>query len=272
MPGLTPQQALEKLTWEGAAERYPEGVPDKVTATLTHELRLIEKLRLRAVLPDREFHRPLRALAGHSLPGPRLGRQFARSATCSASPRSIPSATICCSSASSREERREPPDIDVDFEHERREDVMQWVFDTYGRDHAALCSTVIRYRAEGRAARCRQGARPARGPDQDAVRARSGAGAKEGVEPKHAEELNLNLGDRRLRLALDLARAADRHAAPSLAASRRLRPDPRPARRSGADRAGRDEGPPGHRMGQGRHRRAEIHEGRCASASACWAA
>ena len=47
------------------------------------------------------------------------------------------------------EERREPPDIDVDFEHERREIVMQWVFDTYGRDHAALCSTVIRYRTKG---------------------------------------------------------------------------------------------------------------------------
>ena len=46
------------------------------------------------------------------------------------------------------EERREPPDIDVDFEHERREIVMQWVFETYGRDHAALCSTVIRYRAK----------------------------------------------------------------------------------------------------------------------------
>ena len=47
------------------------------------------------------------------------------------------------------EERREPPDIDVDFEHERREIVMQWIFETYGRDHAALCSTVIRYRAKG---------------------------------------------------------------------------------------------------------------------------
>src|SRR3546814_13820278 len=41
------------------------------------------------------------------------------------------------------QERKEPPDIDVDFEHARREIVMQWVFDTYGRDHAALCSTVI---------------------------------------------------------------------------------------------------------------------------------
>jgi error-prone DNA polymerase len=47
------------------------------------------------------------------------------------------------------EERREPPDIDVDFEHERCEIVMQEVFKTYGRNHAALCSTVIRYRAKG---------------------------------------------------------------------------------------------------------------------------
>src|SRR3546814_15612475 len=47
------------------------------------------------------------------------------------------------------QERKEPPDIDVDFEHARRETVMQWVFDTYGRDHAAPCSTVIRYRTKG---------------------------------------------------------------------------------------------------------------------------
>ena len=49
-----------------------------------------------------------------------------------------PSATTCCSSASSAQERREPPDIDVDFEHERREEVIQWIYDTYGRDRAAL--------------------------------------------------------------------------------------------------------------------------------------
>ncbi|MXI55161.1 error-prone DNA polymerase, partial [Escherichia coli] len=47
------------------------------------------------------------------------------------------------------EERHEPPDIDVDFEHERREEVIQWVYDHYGRDRAALCATVIRYRAKG---------------------------------------------------------------------------------------------------------------------------
>ena len=46
-------------------------------------------------------------------------------------------------------ERKEPPDIDVDFEHERREEVIQWVYERYGRDRAALCATVTRYRARG---------------------------------------------------------------------------------------------------------------------------
>ena len=46
-------------------------------------------------------------------------------------------------------ERHEPPDIDVDFEHEQRETVIQWVYEHYGRDRAALCATVMRYRARG---------------------------------------------------------------------------------------------------------------------------
>ena len=124
-------------------------MPDKVVGTLKHELRLIEKLRIRAVLPDRELDRPLRPQRRTFSARAAARPPTAPSATCSASPRSIPSATTFCSSASSREERREPPDIDVDFEHERREIVMQWVFETYGRDHAALCSTVIRYRTKG---------------------------------------------------------------------------------------------------------------------------
>ncbi len=103
------------------------------------------------------------------------------------------------------QERTEPPDIDVDFEHERREIVMQWVFDTYGRDHAALCSTVIRYRARG----ALRDVGKALGLSEDLIKMLSSqvwGWSNEGVEPKHAEELNLNLGDRRLRLALDLAR------------------------------------------------------------------
>jgi error-prone DNA polymerase len=101
------------------------------------------------------------------------------------------------------EERREPPDIDVDFEHERREIVMQWVFETYGRDHTALCSTVIRYRAKG----ALRDVGRALGLTEDLIKLLSSqvwGWSEEGAEPKHAEELNLNLADRRLRLAIDL--------------------------------------------------------------------
>ncbi|HEY8033852.1 MAG TPA: PHP domain-containing protein, partial [Methylocella sp.] len=127
MPGLTPQQALEKLTFEGAAERYPEGVPDKVMAILTHELRLIEKLgyapyflTVNAIV---RFARSQNILC--------QGRgSAANSAVCYVlGITSIdPERNDLLFERFVSEERREPPDIDVDFEHERRETVMQWVF------------------------------------------------------------------------------------------------------------------------------------------------
>ena len=75
LPGLTPQQALEKLTWEGAANRYPEGLPERrqIAASRTRSDR---DTGLCALLPDRELHRRLRAQQGYPLPGPRFGRQF----------------------------------------------------------------------------------------------------------------------------------------------------------------------------------------------------
>jgi error-prone DNA polymerase len=204
MPGLTPQQALETLTWEGATERYPEGVPDKVATTLAHELRLIEKLgyapyflTVNAIV---RFARSQNILCH--------GRgSAANSAVCYVlGITSIdPERNDLLFERFVSEERREPPDIDVDFEHERRETVMQWVFDTYGRDHAALCSTVIRYRAKG----ALRDANKALGLPEDLIKLLSSqvwGWSREGIEPKHAEELHLNLGDRRLRLAMDLAR------------------------------------------------------------------
>ena len=111
------------------------------------------------------------------------------------------------------QERKEPPDIDVDFEHERREEVIQWVYNTYGRHRAALCSTVIRYRARG----ALRDVGKALGLPEDMIGMLSSqvwGWSEEGVEPKHAEELNLNLADRRLKLTLELARqliGAPRH-------------------------------------------------------------
>lgn len=211
-PDLTPQKALEKLTWEGAIERFPEGVPGKVTSILKHELQLIERLEYApyflTVNSIVRFARSRDILC--------QGRgSAANSAVCYVlGITSIdPERNDLLFERFVSEERREPPDIDVDFEHERREIVMQWVFETYGRDHAALCSTVIRYRSKG----ALRDVGKALGLTEDLIKMLSGqvwGWSTEGVEPKHAEELNLNLGDRRLRLALELSReliGAPRH-------------------------------------------------------------
>lgn len=211
-PSLTPQQTLEKLTWVGATERYPEGIPDKVRATLEHELRLIEKL----------------GYAPYFLTVNSIVR-FARSRDIFCQGRGSAANSAVCfvlgitSIDPDRndllferfvsEERREPPDIDVDFEHERREIVMQWVFDSYGRDHAALTSTVVRYRTKG----ALRDVGKALGLPEDLIRTLSGqvwGWSEEGVAERHLAELNLNLTDRRLRLTLELARqlmGAPRH-------------------------------------------------------------
>jgi error-prone DNA polymerase len=204
LPGLTPQQALEKLTWEGAVERYPEGLPDEVRPKLEHELRLIERLQYApyflTVNSIVRFARSKDILC--------QGRgSAANSAVCYVlGITSIdPERNDLLFERFVSEERREPPDIDVDFEHERREIVMQWVFETYGRNHAALCSTVIRYRAKG----ALRDVGKALGLTEDLIKLLSSqvwGWSEEGVEAKHAEELNLNLEDRRLRLAIVLAR------------------------------------------------------------------
>jgi error-prone DNA polymerase len=204
MPGLTPQQALEKLTWEGVAQRYPEGLPDEVRPKLEHELQLIERLQYApyflTVNSIVRFARSKDILC--------QGRgSAANSAVCYVlGITSIdPERNDLLFERFVSEERREPPDIDVDFEHERREIVMQWVFETYGRNYAALCSTVIRYRAKG----ALRDVGKALGLTEDLIKMLSSqvwGWSEEGVEPKHAEELNLNLEDRRLKLAIILAR------------------------------------------------------------------
>jgi error-prone DNA polymerase len=203
-PSLTPQQTLEKLTWEGAAERYPEGLPDSVRATLLHELDLIGKLNYApyflTVNSVVRFARSKEILC--------QGRgSAANSAVCFVlGITSIdPDRNDLLFERFVSEERHEPPDIDVDFEHERREIVMQWIFETYGRDHAALCSTVTRYRTKGAV----RDVGKALGLTEDVIKMLSSqvwGWSEEGVEEKHAEALNLNLANRRLRLTLDLAR------------------------------------------------------------------
>ncbi|WP_158871437.1 error-prone DNA polymerase [Antarcticirhabdus aurantiaca] len=201
-PELSAQQALEKLTWEGAAERYPEGLPDSVRRNLLHELQLIERLEYAPYFLTVDaivrFARSKGILC--------QGRgSAANSAVCYVlGVTSIdPDRNDLLFERFVSEERREPPDIDVDFEHERREEVIQWVYETYGRTKAALCSTVIRYRAKG----ALRDVGKALGLPEDMLKALSGQvwSWSEGIEEKHAAGINLNTEDRRLRLALELA-------------------------------------------------------------------
>ena len=136
---------LEYQTWNGAGERYPDGVPDKVAAYLERELALIAKMKFApyflTVFDIVRFARNRGILC--------QGRgSAANSAVCyclgitSVDPdRSQPLFERFISEA-----RGEPPDIDVDFEHERREEVIQHIYARYGRTRAGLTAAVITYR------------------------------------------------------------------------------------------------------------------------------
>jgi error-prone DNA polymerase len=202
--GLTPQQALARLTWEGAAWRYDGEVPEDVAAILNHELTLIETLDYAPYFLT--VNSIVRFARGQGILCQGRG-SAANSAVCYVlGITSIdPARNDLLFERFISEARREPPDIDVDFEHERREIVMQWVFDTYGRDHAALCSTVIRYRSKG----ALRDVGKALGLPEDLItllNAQVWGWSEEGVEEKHVADLNLDLSDRRLRLAIELAR------------------------------------------------------------------
>ena len=202
-PSVSPQQTLEALTWQGAAVRYPDGTPPKVAATLRHELALIAKLEYAP------YFLTVNNIVRHARSQGILcqGRgSAANSAVCFVLGITAidPQGGNLLFERFISEERHEPPDIDVDFEHERREEVIQWIYRTYGRDRAALTATVIRYRTKG----ALRDVGKALGLPEDVIRAISGqiwAWSEDGVPETLLRELNLNPADRRLRLTLDLA-------------------------------------------------------------------
>jgi error-prone DNA polymerase len=202
--GLSAQEQLERLTWTGAAQRYRGAIPENVRTQLNHELALIAQLEYAPYFLTVEsivrFARSRGILC--------QGRgSAANSAVCFVLGITAidPVQSNLLFERFISAERREPPDIDVDFEHERREEVIQWIFDTYGRDRAALCATVIRYRARGAV----RDVGRAMGLPEDVTAALAGqvwGWSEDGVGSEHAAQLNMNLEDRRLRLTLDLAR------------------------------------------------------------------
>ncbi len=146
-PGKTAIQHLRDLAWAGADWRYPNGVPEKVRRLVAHELDLIEKLDFPnyflTVHDIVHWAREQKILC--------QGRgSAANSCVCfclgiTAVDPTKPDQDLLFSRFIS-EKRGEPPDIDVDFEHERREEVMQYVYRRYGRERAAIVATVIHYR------------------------------------------------------------------------------------------------------------------------------
>jgi error-prone DNA polymerase len=146
--GRSPQEYLAELTWNGAADRYPGGTPQKVRTTLEKELALIDKLNIAQYFLT--IHDIIQ-FARHDVVPPILcqGRgSAANSAVCYVLGITAvdPDKNDLLFERFISEERTEPPDIDVDFEHERREEVIQHIYAKYGRDRAGLCATVIHYR------------------------------------------------------------------------------------------------------------------------------
>jgi error-prone DNA polymerase len=240
--GQTPQQRLVQLAWQGAAERFPRyfpagsshcsvtpaeagvqgqatrlgaldsrfrgndaksGIPDEVRELIEHELRLIERLDYaRYFLTVHDIVRFARA-RGILCQG---RGSAANSVVCyclgitAVDPARIDVLFERFISAA----RNEPPDIDVDFEHERREEVIQYVYDKYGRDRAGLAATVICYRSRSAIREVGK----ALGLSVDVVAALAGivwGWSNDPIADLRVREAGLDPTDRTLRLALDLA-------------------------------------------------------------------
>ncbi|MCA9137449.1 MAG: PHP domain-containing protein, partial [Planctomycetales bacterium] len=145
--GMTLIEHLKRLTWEGALQRWPGGVPDRVIGLLKHEIELIEELHYEAyfltVWDMVRFARSQDILC--------QGRGSAANSTvcyCLGITNVDPSQTDLLFERFISRERNEAPDIDVDFEHQRREEVLQYLYEKYGRDRAGMTATVTSYRSK----------------------------------------------------------------------------------------------------------------------------
>jgi error-prone DNA polymerase len=145
--GRSPQQYLEHLTWQGAKERWGEKVPYKVLTQLNHELALIAKLDFaRYFLTVHDIVAFARSLSPPILCQGRGSAANSAVCYCLGITAVDPATSDLLFERFISEERREPPDIDVDFEHERREEVIQHIYAKYGRNRAGIAATVIHYR------------------------------------------------------------------------------------------------------------------------------
>ncbi len=204
MSGRSPQQALAKLARDALAAKFPEGPPLAYAELLEKELTLVEKFGYAPYF-----------LTVHSIV------RFARAQEILCQGRGSAANSLICfllgvtsiDPVSHKllferflsDDRNEPPDIDVDFEHERREEVIQWIYETYGARHAALTAVVSRYRTRGAVREVGK----ALGVPEDVTAGLAGqvwGWSNEGVSEADAAALNLDASEPRLALTLDLAR------------------------------------------------------------------
>ncbi|TAJ97215.1 MAG: error-prone DNA polymerase [Reyranella sp.] len=203
--GETPMDKLTRLTWEGAHWRYPGGVPEEVTSTIQKEFALID---LKKIAPY--------FLTVHEI----VMEARRRGILCQGRGSAANSAVCYCLGITSvnpaetdvlferflSNSRDEPPDIDVDFEHERREEIIQWIYEEKHRSKAALAATVISFRS--RSAIREVGKVLGLSPDTVGVMADTvwGMGSS-GVKVDHVREAGLDPMDPRIMLALELSSA-----------------------------------------------------------------
>ncbi|MGD9688310.1 MAG: error-prone DNA polymerase [Phycisphaerales bacterium] len=200
-PGATPAQHLRSLCEAGARGRYPGGVPAKVIASLDHELSIIAELRYEAYfLTCHDIVRFARA-RGILCQG-RGGAANSAVCFCLGITEVDPSRFSLLFERFMSRERREPPDIDIDFEHERREEVIQYLYERYGRERAALTAEVISYR--GRSAVRDIGKAMGLPADTVDTLARNLDLWGEKASPQRVREAGLNPDDPTIRLVLAL--------------------------------------------------------------------
>ena len=204
MEGRTAQQALAALTDAAAHRMFPGGLPKAYRDQIDHELRLIEQLHYAP------YFLTVNAIVAESRRRGILcqGRgSAANSCVCymlgitSIDP--IQHELLFERFVSG--ERKEPPDIDVDFEHERREEIIQWIYETYGRTRSALTAVVTRYRTRGAVAEVGK----ALGLPRDLTKMLTGlvwGWSMDGITDEQIASVNLNADDHRLKLTLELSR------------------------------------------------------------------
>ncbi len=202
--GRTPQEELTMLTWQGAAAHYGKIIPEKIIHAINHELKFIAEMNYAAyfltVYDIVRFARKQEILC--------QGRGSAANSTvcfCLGITSVDPSKFDLLFERFISSARNEPPDIDVDFEHERREEVMQYIFNKYGRDRAAIVATVTQQHQKGAI----RDVGKAMGLSVDTINRLSSSVwhyTEEWFDGKRIEEQGMNPNDKHLKKVLELTK------------------------------------------------------------------